>query len=1316
MCESASMDVLLNRRRLAMERLKRENASVKSLKDRQAPAFEVEDRLRKLHELEERFDQVQLEIEEATSPDDLPSVINFRTDFETLFYSTKGLLTSLLGSDAAHVDAAFSSWRSCGSANSDSTYADPGSQLQDAVRALLETQKTLLTRQVAASTSFNELAVQLRERQIEPIDTKLPSYSLPIFKGDRRHWASFKDLFTSCVDQKNLTNALKLQLLLAHLDGEAKSLVSTYSITDANYTEVWDTLTEHYDKPKFAVSALVQEFCEQPVIKVSNLPNLRKLVSTSDEVIRQLKAMGPEYETRDPWLIYQILRKLDDSLRSQWAQFVVDIDNPTFADMLRFLKRKCDAFETCAAFGARSSEVKREVPKDDRKFNPLKKEIKSLTSVQEQVCPMCSDSHVIYQCSEFKGASVQERRELAQSARLCFNCLRANHCVKFCPSKSVCRTPQCQQKHHTLLCQSAYAQTMNTNDPAGKQELENEPSDEHANSNQVVSCSANVKMNLFTFAASVLPTAIINVKGRNNQFYKVRAMIDSGSQASLITERCMTRLALHRRNAKLLVSGISNCTSGETRGVVTLEISSRFNNVPVVQTQAYVLAKLARNLPEQQINLNHMKCLETLKLADPDFDKPGEIDVILGADVFLSILTVGKVKDENGFPVAINSTLGWIVAGRIGATVGLRSHPAIVSLHTELNVDHLLRQFWECERINQPLPLKQEDQKAVEIFQTTHMRDETGRFVVRLPFDDSKQALGESLATATQRLKAMERKFKADSDFEQQYRQFIREYLELGHMEPVPKEEIDIPVERRYYLPHHAVVKSDSVTTKLRVVFDGSCKSSSGISLNDKLLVGPNVNEDLTVVLTRFRTYAVAFMADAEKMYRQVKVAKDDIDFQRIVWRNSPDDPIEHYRLLTVTYGTACASYLAIASLRQAARDNQAEHPVAAERVIKNSYVDDFLSGADTQEEAVKLKEDIIKITSSAGFNLRKWASNDPQLVVTNSDRNQEEVPLQLSAEANPVKALGILWLPRMDTFAFKVNLDTSKPNTKRQLLSDAARLFDPLGWIAPVTVRIKILFQALWLHDVQWDDPLPATLNEEWTKIKEDLNRIEDIKLPRWISNHGGKIELHGFADASEAAYAAVVYSRTTDNEGKIHTSLVAAKTKVAPIQQVSLPRLELNAAVLLTAVLQRIMESLDHLDVTCFAWTDSTIVLEWLSSHPRKWKTYVANRTSMILDFLPRSSWNHVPSSENPADCASRGLLPALKRFCGRRGLPCQLWSDNGTNFIGADRQLKELLQSSKFESTVDHFLSNLGIKWTFITPSAPHMGGYGRQLSKA
>lgn len=309
---------------------------------------------------------------------------------------------------------------------------------------------------------------------------------------------------------------------------------------------------------------------------------------------------------------------------------------------------------------------------------------------------------------------------------------------------------------------------------------------------------------------------------------------------------------------------------------------------------------------------------------------------------------------------------------------------------------------------------------------------------------------------------------------------------------------------------------------------------------------------------------------------------------------------------------------------------------------MKNLYVDDFLSGADTQEEAVKLKEDIIKITSSAGFNLRKWASNDPQLVVTNSDRNQEEVPLQLSAEANPVKALGILWLPRMDTFAFKVNLDTSKPNTKRQLLSDAARLFDPLGWIAPVTVRIKILFQALWLHDVQWDDPLPATLNEEWTKIKEDMYRIEDIKLPRWISNYGGKIELHGFADASEAAYAAVVYSRTTDNEGKIHTSLVVAKTKVAPIQQVSLPRLELNAAVLLTAVLQRIMESLDHLDVTCFAWTDSTIVLEWLSSHPRKWKTYVANRTSMVLDFLPRSSWNHVPSSENPADCASRGLLP--------------------------------------------------------------------------
>ncbi|XP_058446157.1 uncharacterized protein LOC131427192 [Malaya genurostris] len=867
--------------------------------------------------------------------------------------------------------------------------------------------------------------------------------------------------------------------------------------------------------------------------------------------------------------------------------------------------------------------------KEERKYPQIKKEINSMNIVQKFPCPICSEDHAIYQCSDFKQAPVKERRELAQHAKLCFNCLRSNHWVKTCQSKFVCRNADCKQKHHTLLCDKMMNEAVNKTTVKANEKLAAK-SDEDGNE-QVVSCSANVKNSCSMLTVGTLPTAVVRVKGKNDQLYEVRAMIDCGSQASLITESCVIHIGLKRNNANLIVTGIMNCGSETTKGVVNLEISSRFDNQPVVNTKAFVLTKLTRNLPQQKIDTSRLKCLESLQLADPGFSKPSKIDLILGVDVFLSILGDKKVKDEHGLPVALNSAFGWIVAGQVGDAASLQCRSAIINLCSEINVDRTLRQFWEIEEIDKPKPLTQEEERAIELFQTTHQRDKDGRFKVRLPFDESKLALGESLPAAIQRLKAMERKFHLDPKFKKLYGEFMAEYLNLGHMERVPPAEVNI-----------AVWKTDSTTTKLRVVFDGSSKTSTGISLNERLLVGPNLNEDLFVILTRFRSYAVAFMADAEKMYRQVWVNNADADFQRIVWRTDPELPVEHYRLLTVTYGTACAAYLAIESLRQAARDSKTVYPVAAERIEKNFYVDDLLSGADSVEDAVQLKSDIIQITSAAGFNLRKWSTNVPQLLKSNEEIQQQPIALKFAPEADSVKALGIHWSPSKDEFCYKLKLNIHQQNTKRQLLSDTARLYDPPGWISPVIVRIKILYQSLWLLDLSWDDPLPAAIDDEWTSIKSSLQLIEEIRIPRWLANHNGKIQLHGFADASEAAYAAVVYARSVGSDGTVYVSLIASKTKVAPIRQISIPKLELNAAVLLTDLLRRILEAFTDLEVSVHAWTDSRIFLEWLSAHPKKWKTFVANRTSTILDLLPRSSWNHVASVDNPADCASRGVLP--------------------------------------------------------------------------
>ncbi|XP_070071102.1 uncharacterized protein [Drosophila takahashii] len=247
------------------------------------------------------------------------------------------------------------------------------------------------------------------------------------------------------------------------------------------------------------------------------------------------------------------------------------------------------------------------------------------------------------------------------------------------------------------------------------------------------------------------------------------------------------------------------------------------------------------------------------------------------------------------------------------------------------------------------------------------------------------------------------------------------------------------------------------------------------------------------------------------------------------------------------------------------------------------------------------------------------------------------------SAQTSPVKVLGLYWHPGKDILTYNVGLAANPDCTKRQVLSDVSRIFDPLGLLAPIVIQFKILFQKLWLLNLDWDDPLPTKLADNWLKWRADLDTLQKFRLPRFVPNDPDNIELHGFSDASTKAYAAVVYIRVTNDDGSISVSIVAAKTRVAPLKQQSLPRLELCAALLLSQLIRSITSGLRHKNITVFGCSDSSIVLSWLSYAPAQLKTFVGNRTSEILDTIPRSAWRHVDSKTNPADCASRGLMAA-------------------------------------------------------------------------
>ncbi|XP_046869360.1 uncharacterized protein LOC124462006, partial [Drosophila willistoni] len=383
-------------------------------------------------------------------------------------------------------------------------------------------------------------------------------------------------------------------------------------------------------------------------------------------------------------------------------------------------------------------------------------------------------------------------------------------------------------------------------------------------------------------------------------------------------------------------------------------------------------------------------------------------------------------------------------------------------------------------------------------------------------------------------------------------------------------------------------------------------------------------------------------------MFRQIWVNDKHRDFQKIVWRERPSDPIKHYQLCTVTYGTSCAPFLAVRVLEQLATDHQQEFPNAAKILQEDFYVDDVLTGSNSEEELIQNRKELIQLMSCANLELGKWVSNTPRIPTEGTD----------STQSSPVKVLGLYWQPGLDTLSYNVGLKGNVDCTKRQVLSDVSRIFDPLGLLAPIVVQFKILFQQLWLLDLGWDDKLPKQLADTWLKWRADLDMLQHIQIPRLVVNDTDNIELHGFSDASTKAYAAVVYSRVINKDGSISTSIMTAKSRVAPLKQQSLPRLELCAALLLSQLIRSIKAALRHQKVTVFAWCDSTIVLYWLSYAPSRLKTFVGNRTSEILDTIPRHYWRHVDSKSNPADCASRGLMAAdLKDF--------QLWW-NGPSWI--------------------------------------------------
>lgn len=1064
---------------------------------------------------------------------------------------------------------------------------------------------------------------------------KLPNIKLPIFTGNYEEWPTYKDLFKSLIHEcSKLSEVEKLHYLKTTLAGEAASLLKHIQVIGANYMQAWETLNHRYNNKRLIVNALLKRLFGMKKCTTQSAAQLKILLDTASEIINSLNNLKVATDSWDPVIIFLVVQKLDPESHKEWEQAAYSVNSEklsTWKELREFLEA---TYRTLELVNPTTSAK----PAKERVFH-----VSTSESQQRKECALCKDVHTLCHCDQFNKMTLKDRRAHVKTNKLCFNCLAAGHSVFKCRMPMSCRI--CKRRHHTLL-----HQPKDINESVYEVDVHQPTSSQADVEEEKVHHAMVASHHISGQKIALLATAVVIIKGEQGNTTILKALIDSGSQACFISEKATQILKLNKSPVNIIVSGMESMKV-KVKHEVEFQLLSRWEenfNLPI---KAYVMSKhLTANVHTSTVMKTDWPHVSSIQqLADENYYASGTIDLLLGVNEYAAILKEGLIKGSPGTPCAQNTYLGWILMGGTVMKCS-KEDKTIKVLNQEVNVEELLKTIWEIDLDSKRIPTLKE-QKCEDIYKQTHSRNKQGKYIVKLPFNTQhpKSSEGNTREIAKRRFEQLERRFSKNKKLQQEYTKVIKEYIQLKHMEQVPVEEIR---NKSVYLPHHAVIRSDKETTKTRVVFDASCKGTNGISLNDELLLGPVLQDDLRSLIIRWRTHAICFVSDIQKMYRMIWVDKTDADYQRILWRNNPTEDIKDYRLLTVTFGTASAPYLAVRTLMQLADDEGHKYPEAARILREDFYVDDVMSGCDNLEDAVRISQDLKRLLQLGGFELKKWSSNSRDLMETiDPSERSSNAHLKLNIDGI-VKALGIQWNLDKDQFEYKLNLPVvSTVITKRSILSDIQKLFDPLGWLAPSLVRAKILIQQLWLERIDWDATLNETLAERWIAIRSDLENVNGIFINRWMgtsNSNKDSIEIHGFSDASVQAYDAVIYCRVVNPDGTIKTSIIASRTRVAPLKTISLPRLELCGALLLSRLLKQIERAMRIPTSQIFAWTDSSIVISWLFGDPNKWKPFVANRVVEITSNVNCKQWHHVLSGDNPADIASRGMSIANLKKC--------------------------------------------------------------------
>ncbi|XP_053692357.1 uncharacterized protein LOC128740817 [Sabethes cyaneus] len=1124
------------------------------------------------------------------------------------------------------------------------------------------------------STTLHELSKQqIAARQAIPRD-------LPTFSGNSEEWPVFISMFHSTTAMCGYSHEENIIRLQKSLRGKAYDAVNSRLMHPSNVPGVLKTLQMLYGQPEAIVHSLIRKISALPAIREDKPETLVDFAVNVQNFCATVDACSLEEYMYNVTLLHQLVNKLPPSIKLDWARYRHNLPRVNLATFGEWMYSLAEAASTLtipplvqdvkSLYGESKSTKKTNTflhshsephtMDHSQAANPSTSNVKPKTYID--TCPVCNGScKTASSCNRFLSFSRDSRWAAVREFELCRRCLRRQHGK--CTARP-CGKDGCSYFHHELLHNDKKPQ-LYTNTPSqeSSQSL-NEGSAEGCNTHHFAPNAV-----LFKYLPVIL-------QGKDSAVH-VYAFLDEGSAVTLLDQEIANQLKLE--------GNINPLNLRWTGGTERYENNSRTVDVKIsgIQNEAkqYNLSGVRTVkellLPYQSLSMTEMTHrythLRNLPIQSYNNIRPQILIGLKHASVSLVLKSKEGTLDQ---PIGVKTRLGWTICG--GCSSSNDSHFAHYAFHVydsssqaDETLNQTVKDYFALDSLGitraDDTLLSTEDQRALSLLQS-RTTFKGSRYETGLLWRHDNIRLPNNKDMALRRFHCLEKRLQKDPELAKTLQEKMSDYLSKGYARKLTEMELHTVYSRTWYLPVFPVININK-PGKVRLVWDAA-STAFGVSLNSTLIKGPDQLRSLFAILLQFREHQIGLTGDIKEMFHQVLINPLDQQCQRFLWRDD-NGIIQTYVMNVMTFGASCSPACAQYVKNINADRFAGELPEAVDVIKNRHYVDDAMLSIETPARAIQLAQEIRRIHAAGGFEIRNWVSNSPEVLATLQQSGSVEKNLDLFTGALATeKVLGMWWCTASDKFVYRIGwqrydvdlLKGRRHPTKREMLRVLMSIFDPLGLIAHFLMFLKVLLQEVWRSGIQWDDEINDSLFEKWCRWLKMLPKIEQVRIPRWYHSSSipsnCEVQLHTFVDAGENGFAAATFLRFS-NSATVECSLVAAKTRVAPLKFHSIPRLELQAAIVGARLARTVTQSLAISIQRHVYWTDSRDVLSWINSDHRRFSQFVAHRVSEILDTTEAKEWLWVPTKQNVADDGTKwetnpDLGPHSRWFNG----PAFLW----------------------------------------------------------